>query len=31
LVRAKLPVGTIKLHLVEWEGLKHDISKVLKK
>lgn len=31
LVRAKIPVGTVKLHLVEWEGLKHDISKVMKK
>lgn len=28
LVRAKIPVGTVKLHLVEWEGLKHDLNKV---
>lgn len=28
LVRAKIPVGTVKLHLVEWEGLKHELNKV---
>jgi hypothetical protein len=28
LVRAKIPVGTVKLHLVEWEGLKHELKKV---
>ncbi|MGV3629699.1 MAG: DUF3108 domain-containing protein [Bacteroidota bacterium] len=28
LVRAKIPVGTVKLHLVEWEGLKHPLNKV---
>lgn len=28
LVRAKIPVGTVKLHLVEWEGLKYDLKKV---
>jgi hypothetical protein len=27
-IRAKIPVGTVKLHLVEWEGLKHEINKV---
>ncbi len=27
LVRAKIPVGTVKLHLVEWEGLKHELNK----
>lgn len=27
-VKAKIPVGTIKLHLVEWGGLKNPISKV---
>jgi hypothetical protein len=30
LVRAKIPVGTVKLHLVEWEGLKHELNKVQK-
>lgn len=28
LVKAKIPVGTVRLHLVEWEGLKHDLAKV---
>lgn len=28
LVRAKIPVGTVKMHLVEWEGLKHELNKV---
>ncbi len=28
LVRAKIPVGTVKLHLVDWEGLKHNLDKV---
>ena len=27
LVKAKIPVGSIKLHLVEWSGLKHDLVK----
>ena len=27
LIRAKIPVGTVKLHLVEWSGLKHDLVK----
>lgn len=27
-VRAKIPVGTVKLHLVEWEGLTNPISKI---
>jgi len=32
LVKAKIPVGIIKMHLVEWEGLKNDFSsKVAKK
>ena len=26
LVKAKIPVGIIKMHLVEWEGLKNDFS-----
>lgn len=26
LVKAKIPVGIVKLHLVEWEGLKHDLA-----
>lgn len=26
LVKAKIPVGTVKLHLVEWSGLKHDLA-----
>lgn len=30
LVKAKIPVGTVKLHLVEWSGLKHEIAKVTK-
>jgi len=30
LVKAKIPVGTVKLHLVEWSGLKHEIAKVVK-
>jgi hypothetical protein len=28
LVRAKIPVGIVKLHLVEWEGLSHPLNKV---
>lgn len=28
LVKAKIPVGTVKMHLVEWEGLKTDLVKV---
>ncbi|HRO74692.1 MAG TPA: DUF3108 domain-containing protein [Crocinitomicaceae bacterium] len=27
-VKAKIPVGTVKLHLVEWEGLTNPISKI---
>lgn len=27
-VRAKIPVGTVKLHLVEWDGLTNPISKI---
>ena len=27
LVKAKIPVGVIKMHLVEWEGLVGEISK----
>lgn len=26
-VRAKIPVGVVKLHLVEWSGLKHTLEK----
>jgi hypothetical protein len=26
LVKAKIPVGTVKLHLVEWSGLKNELS-----
>jgi len=26
LVRAKIPVGTVRLHLVEWKGLKNEFS-----
>jgi hypothetical protein len=26
LVKAKIPVGSIKMHLVEWEGLKNELS-----
>jgi hypothetical protein len=26
LIRAKIPVGTVKMHLVEWEGLKNVLS-----
>lgn len=26
LVKAKIPVGVVKLHLVEWSGLKNDLS-----
>jgi hypothetical protein len=28
LIKAKIPVGTVKLHLVEWSGLKKDLVKV---
>ena len=28
LVKAKIPVGTVKLHLVEWRGLKGDIAMI---
>jgi hypothetical protein len=26
LVKAKIPVGTVKMHLVEWEGLKNPLT-----
>jgi len=26
LVKAKIPVGTVKMHLVEWSGLKNDLT-----
>ena len=26
LVKAKIPVGTVKMHLVEWSGLKNELS-----
>lgn len=28
MVKAKIPVGIVKLHLVDWEGLKHPIAAV---
>jgi hypothetical protein len=28
LVKAKIPVGIVKLHLVEWSGLKRELVKV---
>lgn len=31
LVKAKIPVGWIKMHLVEWSGLKHELVKSTKK
>ena len=30
LVRAKIPVGTVKMHLVEWDGLKNELSSKVK-
>jgi len=30
LVKAKIPVGTVRLHLVEWMGLKNDLSSKIK-
>ena len=30
LVKAKIPVGTVKLHLVEWSGLKNELSSKVK-
>jgi hypothetical protein len=27
LVKAKIPVGSVKLHLVEWEGTKKELVK----
>lgn len=30
LVKAKIPVGTVKLHLVEWNGLKNELSSKVK-
>lgn len=30
LVKAKIPVGTVKMHLVEWSGLKTELVKVKK-
>lgn len=29
LVKAKIPVGTVKMHLVEWSGLKNELSSKL--
>jgi len=29
LVKAKIPVGTVKLHLVEWDGLKNELTSKL--
>lgn len=29
LVKAKIPVGTVKMHLVEWNGLKNELSSKL--
>ena len=29
LVKAKIPVGTVKMHLVEWSGLKNNLSSKL--
>jgi hypothetical protein len=31
LVKAKIPVGIIKMHLVEWKGLKNELSSKLEK
>jgi len=31
LVKAKIPVGTVKMHLVEWSGLKNELSSKVKK
>lgn len=28
LVKAKIPVGTVRMHLVEWSGLKNDLAKI---
>jgi len=30
LVKAKIPVGVVKLHLVEWEGLKNELTSKIK-
>lgn len=30
LVKAKIPVGVVKMHLVEWSGLKNDLSSKVK-
>ena len=30
LVKAKIPVGTVKMHLVEWNGLKNELSSKVK-
>ncbi|NBX80295.1 MAG: DUF3108 domain-containing protein [Flavobacteriales bacterium] len=30
LVKAKIPVGIVKMHLVEWEGLRNELSSKLK-
>lgn len=30
LIKAKIPVGTVKLHLVEWSGLKNELSSKVK-
>lgn len=31
LVKAKIPVGTVKLHLVEWSGLRNELSSKVEK
>ena len=30
LIKAKIPVGTVKMHLVEWNGLKNELSSKVK-
>jgi hypothetical protein len=30
LVKAKIPVGVVKMHLVEWSGLKNELKSKLK-
>jgi hypothetical protein len=30
LVKAKIPVGTVKMHLIEWNGLKNELSSKVK-
>jgi hypothetical protein len=31
MVKAKIPVGIIKMHLVEWEGLKNNLTSKIEK